>query len=630
MKSNMEWVWTPSDDKKDPNPPTASSNTHKPLGERTSLNSDEDHAEKRIRNLDGIREEQGVYGLPEVEVSPDYETDEDVPIKGANLPFRDTIEEETGVGSETGLSENPPLSAKSAADALEEDETLDDFVRKEKEIAQELEESGEFEAGQLQSNIKKEEEHLQTAHNPHFDPDSGNGVGVLTRKSPKPQEDHQHDSDYENDSDYPEEYPKDPPPAYTSPRKSTGLDEEMESSSAKATPTQPAYILPGWDEGPPTEFPAPSSSKAGITRGLSTTSVASGIGGVLAAGGVAAALVGAKGIPLTSTAHSSSRENDLDDSDDMEEYTDNIRDKPEAIETPKSAEPKPDEPEKKKKQKTKFRSAFPEMYSDEDEDEEEDEEEDEKPPQKEVVVPKPEPEPEPEPEIKYPISSELKGLFHMIEEFAAEKIEIETILKPFLLDFIPAVGDVDPFIKIPRPDEVEDNLGLIVLDEPAAAQSDPTIISMQLQQSSNASYSDAPVKKVIRADKNTQQIEKWIENIKELRRGRPPDRVSYGKPMPDIERLMQEWNPEMEAALKTLSLPTAKLDASLEEYVDLCLGIVDIPVHKNRIHSLHLLFSLYAEFKNSQHFRNLAANNLYQGPEQPHPSTVETNRLELL
>lgn len=125
--------------------------------------------------------------------------------------------------------------------------------------------------------------------------------------------------------------------------------------------------------------------------------------------------------------------------------------------------------------------------------------------------------PEPEPEIKYPISSDLKAVFRLIEEYAAEKVEFEPVLKPFLLDYVPAVGDVDPFIKIPRPDlnEAEDHtLGLTILDEPAAAQSDPTIIGLQLQQLSNAPFSDAPVKKVTRADKNTQQIEKWIENIK--------------------------------------------------------------------------------------------------------------------
>jgi hypothetical protein len=48
------------------------------------------------------------------------------------------------------------------------------------------------------------------------------------------------------------------------------------------------------------------------------------------------------------------------------------------------------------------------------------------------------------------------------------------------------------------------------------------------------------------------------------------------------------------------------LDVALEDYVDICLAISDIPMHKSRLEALHLFFSLYAEFQNSQHFRNLA------------------------
>lgn len=63
--------------------------------------------------------------------------------------------------------------------------------------------------------------------------------------------------------------------------------------------------------------------------------------------------------------------------------------------------------------------------------------------------------------------------------------------------------------------------------------------------------------------------------------------------------------------MKRLQLPTAELDVSLEQFVDICLNLVDIPVHgQTRIQSLHAFFTLYSEFKNSQHFRNLAENNV--------------------
>jgi intraflagellar transport protein 46 len=54
----------------------------------------------------------------------------------------------------------------------------------------------------------------------------------------------------------------------------------------------------------------------------------------------------------------------------------------------------------------------------------------------------------------YRLSNEIKELFHYIEEFTAERIEVQAVLRPFFLDYIPAVGDVDPFLKIPRPDQV--------------------------------------------------------------------------------------------------------------------------------------------------------------------------------
>ena len=43
-------------------------------------------------------------------------------------------------------------------------------------------------------------------------------------------------------------------------------------------------------------------------------------------------------------------------------------------------------------------------------------------------------------------------------------------------------------------------------------------------------------------------------------------------------------------------------------YIDVICALLDIPVYKSRIHSLHLLFSLYSVFKQSQHFNNAIGN----------------------
>ncbi|KAH9488626.1 Intraflagellar transport protein 46 [Bulinus truncatus] len=214
------------------------------------------------------------------------------------------------------------------------------------------------------------------------------------------------------------------------------------------------------------------------------------------------------------------------------------------------------------------------------------------------------------------VSAEIKELFQYITRYTPQAIELDHKLKPFIPDYIPAVGDIDAFIKIPRPDKKPDTLGLTVLDEPCAKQSDPTVLDLQLRAiSKQTTAKQLIVKSLHNAEKNPKHIESWIENIRELHRSKPPPNVHYSKNMPDIDTLMQEWPPTFEQLLKEVSLPTAELDCDLGEYVDIIAAMLDIPIYKNsphhneRIQALHVLFTLYSEFKNSQHFRALAEEN---------------------
>lgn len=79
------------------------------------------------------------------------------------------------------------------------------------------------------------------------------------------------------------------------------------------------------------------------------------------------------------------------------------------------------------------------------------------------------------------MSAEVKELFAHITKYVPQTIELETKLAPFLPDLIPAVGDIDGFLKVPRPDGVNDGLGLLVLDEPCSTQSDPIVLQLQLR-----------------------------------------------------------------------------------------------------------------------------------------------------
>lgn len=149
-----------------------------------------------------------------------------------------------------------------------------------------------------------------------------------------------------------------------------------------------------------------------------------------------------------------------------------------------------------------------------------------------------------------------------------------------------------------------------MLDEPCAKQSDPTVLDLQLRAvSKETTVKTTIVKSLQDADKHPKEIDSWITSIGNLHRSKPPPTVHYARNMPDIESLMQEWPPEFEELLKEVGLPSADLDCTLEEYVQIIMGILDIPVHKSKIQSLHVLFSLYSEFKNSQHFKTLAMEN---------------------
>ncbi|KAG0718934.1 Intraflagellar transport protein 46 [Chionoecetes opilio] len=159
-------------------------------------------------------------------------------------------------------------------------------------------------------------------------------------------------------------------------------------------------------------------------------------------------------------------------------------------------------------------------------------------------------------------------------------------------------------------------VGLEVLDEPSARQSDATVLDLQLRAlAKHTTAKSMSVKTVENAEKNGKVVEKWMRDISELHRSKPPPTVHYTKHMPDIDSLMQEWPGELEEMLKEINLPTAALDLNLLDFVDIICAVMDIPVYKSRVQSLHVLFTLYSVFKNSAHFRQLAEENYMENEE---------------
>lgn len=225
------------------------------------------------------------------------------------------------------------------------------------------------------------------------------------------------------------------------------------------------------------------------------------------------------------------------------------------------------------------------------------------------------------------VAKEVRDLFEYIERYKPHEVELDTQLKCFIPEYIPAIGEIDGFIKVPRPDGEDDGLGLKILDEPATIQSDPTVLELQLRATSKKQqYGDVVVRSIESAEKNPVAVEKWIQNITDLHRSKPPPQVHYKKNMPDAEVLMDQWPEGFEEALKTLELPSPELDMSLAEYAKVLCSILDIPTYENPVESLHLMFSLYVDFRDNPHFQAMRGGGGGGGDEYGGADVMEVNQ----
>ena len=240
----------------------------------------------------------------------------------------------------------------------------------------------------------------------------------------------------------------------------------------------------------------------------------------------------------------------------------------------------------------------------------------------------------------------MKDLFQYIGRYKPHEIELMTTLKCFVPEYIPSIGEIDSFIKvhlpspfiiltlppflllilphtcmypyiyvythiytrvqIPRPDGKADDLGLKYIDEPAPNQSDPTVLELQLRATTKkvqSAANDLVVRSIDDASKNTSAIDKWINNITDLHASKPPQQVIYKHNYPDSETLMAVWPEAFEEELDKIPLPSPDLDLPLAEYSKLLCSLLDIPTYDNPVESLHVLFTLYSDFKNNPHFQ---------------------------
>jgi len=125
------------------------------------------------------------------------------------------------------------------------------------------------------------------------------------------------------------------------------------------------------------------------------------------------------------------------------------------------------------------------------------------------------------------------------------------------------------------------------------------------------------VHSIANAHKNPKQINGWISDVEEIHKRRVAPTVFYTKKMPEIDSLMQVWEPEFESVLSRTKVGDAAVPMTTEQLVRVACNLADIPIHetdnqKNLIESLHVLFQLYSAFNSNDHFQNNTANTSHQ------------------
>lgn len=203
------------------------------------------------------------------------------------------------------------------------------------------------------------------------------------------------------------------------------------------------------------------------------------------------------------------------------------------------------------------------------------------------------------------VSAEIKDFFQYIARFQPQECDMKTTLKCFIPELMPAIGDIDSFIKVPRPDGKPDEVGLKFLDEPGAEQSDPTVLELQLRAISKRVQSgEVLIRSLDDAASNPMAIDKWINSITELHSSKPAPQVIYRQVYPEIDSLLQEWPPSFQETLAGCTLPSPDLDISLSDYAKLLCSMLGIPTYDNPIESLHVMFTLYLTIKEMSECHN--------------------------
>jgi len=205
----------------------------------------------------------------------------------------------------------------------------------------------------------------------------------------------------------------------------------------------------------------------------------------------------------------------------------------------------------------------------------------------------------------------ISQLFGFVNSYMPITVEIETPFKCFVPSYTPAIGGIDQFIKIPRPDNIQDYLGKVVIDEPALQQSDPALLQLHLRSTTKTTFRDnLIVKKVSPHDEPSfrEELDRWIRDLRDVYRS-APKAVGF-RPrhkMPSTDQLMQVWSGQLEKSLEEdssgIRFLSENIHLNIYEYAKLLCVLLGIPVRSNSIiDSLFMAMSTLIMLEDNEYF----------------------------
>lgn len=200
-------------------------------------------------------------------------------------------------------------------------------------------------------------------------------------------------------------------------------------------------------------------------------------------------------------------------------------------------------------------------------------------------------------------SIEISKHSKLADEYDPVDIELETPYEISPPRYISSVREVDPRIKLPRPDGVPDAVGTTILYEPMVAIQSSTAVVEQHPKNvtNNQSCRAGAARTISNAIKDTDAIDQWVRSIEEKHcMKQRPTKKDANQNKIDYTKFQIRRKVADEIQNGSLYIPSADIDLSVEEYARMLCSLFGIPIHDGCIvQSVHILLGLFVEFESS-------------------------------